>query len=85
MENKEKSRQSITTVKKQASNYANRARYLAQATHADDKIVRKINMLEQKIQNATLNRSNAKNFCGKEIEQLQLILFNLLTFKLTRT
>ena len=41
------------------------------------KIVRKIDMLEQKIQNATLDRKNAKNFCGKEIEQLQRILSDL--------
>ena len=77
MEIVEKSRQNVTSVKKQASINAKRARYLAQALNTDDKIVRKIDMLEQKIQNATLDRKNAKNFCGKEIEQLQRILADL--------
>ncbi len=77
MEIEAKNRQSVANVKKQATNYANRARFLAQVMNADDKTLRKINSLEQKIQNATLTRKNAKNFCEKEIGQLQLILSDL--------
>jgi hypothetical protein len=77
VEFEEKHRQSIANVKKKATTYANRARYLAQIMKTDDKILRKINNLEQKIQNASLNRNTAKNFCGKEIGQLQLILSDL--------
>ncbi len=72
-----KNRQNVTSVKKQSSIVAKRARYLAHALNTDDRIVRKIDTLEQKIQNARLDRKNAKNFCEKEIEQLQRILADL--------
>ena len=77
MENKGKSRQGVTSVKKRASNYANRARFLAEAVEAEDKIFQKINTLEQKVQSSTLGRKNAKNFCEKEIEELKAILSDL--------
>jgi hypothetical protein len=77
VEVEEKHRQNIAHVKKQATNYANRATYLAQIMKIDDKILQKINNLEQKINNATLNRKNAKNFCREEIGQLQRILSDL--------
>lgn len=77
MENKGKSRQSVTSVKKRASNYANRARYLAEAVKAGDKIFEQINTLEQNVENTTLGRKNAKNFCEKEIEGLKAILSDL--------
>lgn len=77
MEVEEKHRQNIAHVKKQATNYANRARYLAQIMKSDDKILQKINNLEQKINDASLNRKTAKNFCREEIGQLQRILSDL--------
>lgn len=77
METVGKSRQNVASVKKQASLSAHRARYLARTLHVDDKLVRKIDALEQKIQSTSLDRKTSKNFCGKEIEQLQSILADL--------